>query len=129
MQSSKNLLLCLRRNFVNSRAGYHSRWETLNLPSLPNYLPRQSLVKNTAKYVVGPLAMDKLRSPLPSQLVDFNAGAEVVIGKYASSAGDATLMLISYPTPQIAGEHLRQIDAFHSPSTQQQAGAATLVDI
>ncbi len=100
-----------------------------NLPSLPNYLPRQSLLKNTAKYVVGPVAMDKLRSPLPSQMVDFNAGAEVVIGKYASSAGDATLMLISYPTPQIAAEHLRQIDAFHSPSTQQQAGAATLVDI
>ena len=100
-----------------------------NLPSLPNYLPRLSLVKNTAKYVVGPVAMDKLRSPLPSQLVDFNAGAEVVIGKYASSGGDATLMLISYPTPQIAAEHLRRIDAFHSPSTQQQAGAATLVDI
>ncbi len=100
-----------------------------NLPSLPSYLPRQSLLKNTAKYVMGPLAMDTARSPLPSQMVDFNAGAEVVIGKYASSGGEATLMLISYPTPQIAAEHLRQIDAFHSPSTQQQAGAATIVEI
>jgi len=100
-----------------------------NLPSLPSYLPRQSLLKNTAKYVMGPLAMDKARSPLPSKMVDFNAGAEAVIGKYASSGGEATLMLISYPTPQIAAEHLRQIDAFHSPSTQQQAGAATIVEI
>ena len=29
------------------------------------------------------------------------------MGKYAATAGDATLMLIEYPTPQIAAEQLR----------------------
>lgn len=84
---------------------------TRNLPGLPAYLPTQSYVKNTAKYVVGPVALRNVNAPVPAELVDFNAGAEVVVGNYNSSGGQATLMLISYPTPQIAGEHLRRIQA------------------
>jgi hypothetical protein len=84
---------------------------TRNLPDLPAYLPKQSYVKNTAKYVVGPATLQKVNSPLPAELVDFNLGAEVVLGNYNSSGGEATLMLISYPTPQIAADHLRHIEA------------------
>jgi hypothetical protein len=78
---------------------------------LPAYLPPQSYVKNTAKYVVGSVALRNLDAPIPPELVDFNSGAEVVVGNYNSSGGEATLMLISYPTPQIAADHLRRIEA------------------
>jgi hypothetical protein len=86
-----------------------------NLPSLPTYLPKQAYVKNTAKYIMGPATLDKIGSPLSTDLVDFAAGAEVVQANYESSGGQATLVLISYPTPQIAAEHLRKIDAAHAP--------------
>lgn len=82
-----------------------------NLPNLPAYLPRQSLEANSIKYVMGPVALEKLSAPLPASLVDFNAGAEVVVGNYMSSGGEAALLVISYPTPQIAAEHLRRVDA------------------
>ncbi len=85
-----------------------------NLPNLPAYLPRQSLVANSIKYVLGPVALEKLSAPLPADLVDFNAGAEVVIGNYKSSGGEASLAVISYPTPQIAAEQLRRMDAAHA---------------
>jgi len=88
---------------------------TRNLPGLPAYLPSQSYVKNSAKYVVGPEALSKLNAPVPAQLVDFSSGPEVVLGNYNSSGGEATLMLISYPTPQIAGDHLRRIEAAQQP--------------
>jgi hypothetical protein len=91
---------------------------TRNLPGLPAYLPTQSYVKNTAKYVVGPAALQNLEAPVPGELVDFNAGAEVVVGNYNSSGGEATLMLISYPTPQIAADHLRRIEAARPQSSQ-----------
>jgi len=91
---------------------------TRNLPGLPAYLPAQSYVKNTAKYVVGSAALRNLDAPIPAELVDFNAGAEVVVGNYNSSGGEATLMLISYPTPQIAADHLRRIEAARQPSSQ-----------
>jgi hypothetical protein len=96
-----------------------------NPPSLPGYLPKRAfeknLEKNTTKYILGPVALDRVGSPLPASMVDFKSGAEVVMGKYAVNAGDATLMLIEYPTPQIAAERLRQIDASHQV-TQQQPG-------
>ena len=97
---------------------------TRNLPGLPAYLPTQSYVKNTAKYVVGPSALQHVDAPVPAELVDFNAGAEVVVGNYSSSGGEATLMLISYPTPQIAADHLRRIEAARPQSSQSANGAA-----
>ena len=108
-----------------------------NPPSLPTYLPKsafqKNFEKNTTKYILGPVTLDRVGSPLPASMVDFKSGAEVVIGKYAADAGDATLMLIEYPTPQIASERLRQIDASHvdpsHPVPQQQPGVATILDV
>jgi len=96
-----------------------------NLPSLPAYLPKLGYVKNTAKYVVGPVGLEKISSPLPAQLVDFSVGSEVAMGTYQTSDGQATLILISYPTPQIAAEHLRQLDAARQSTPQQKESIAT----
>jgi Family of unknown function (DUF6599) len=97
-------------------------------PSLPAYLPKKALETNTTKYILGPVALDRVGSPLPGSLVDFKSGAEVVIGRYTVTAGDATLMLIEYPTPQIAAERQRQIDASHHVA-QPQPGVASMVDV
>jgi hypothetical protein len=103
-----------------------------NPPSLPARLPKRaaetSLEKNTTKYILGPAALGRLGSPLPASMVDFKSGAEVVMAKYAVNAGDSTLMLVEYPTPQIAAEKLRQIDASHQV-TQQQPGVAPIIDV
>ena len=103
-----------------------------NPPSLPMYLPKgtaeRNLEKNTTKYVLGPVGLDRVGSPLPASMVDFAAGAEVVMGRYAVNAGDSMLMLIEYPTPQIAADRLRQIDASHH-MTQQQPGVASILDV
>ncbi len=94
------------------------------LPGLPAYLPAKDYVKNTAKYVEGPAALGKLAAPINAQLVDFNAGAEVVLGQYKNSDGGALLTLISYPTPQIAMTHLRAIDS----AKQQSPPGGSLLD-
>ncbi|MGC2181873.1 MAG: DUF6599 family protein [Terriglobales bacterium] len=89
-----------------------------NLPSLPAYLPKSGYVKNTAKYVMGPVGLEKISAPLSAPLVDFNSSAEVALGTYQTSSGVATLMLIAYPTPQLAAEHLRRIDAASQSNAQ-----------
>ena len=91
-----------------------ARGSSQGLPGLPAYMPPQAYVKNSARYVLGPTTLEKVGSPISPQLVDFGAGAEIVLGRYATSGGEATLMLISYPTPQIAGDHQRKIDAAQS---------------
>lgn len=82
-----------------------------NLPGLPIYLPKESYVKNTSKYIVGPIALAKLGAPLPAQYVNFEKGAEVVLGEYNVSGTPATMMLIDYPTPQIAASQLKTVEA------------------
>ena len=82
-----------------------------NLPGLPAYLPKESYVKNTAKYIVGPVGLEATGAPLPVKYVDFSKGAEVVLGAYDLSGARARLMLISYPTPQIAATQLKQIES------------------
>lgn len=98
---------------------------TRNLPGLPAYLPQAGYVKNTAKYVVGPIGLEKVQAPLPASLVDFKQGAEAVLGTYQTSGGDATLILINYPTNQIAAEHLRRIEADRQQGAHQEIGIAT----
>lgn len=103
-----------------------------NPPSLPTRLPKGgsdiALERNTTRYILGPAALNRVGSPLPNAMVDFKSGAEVAMARYSVGGGDATLMLIEYPTPQIAADRLRQIDASHQ-ITQQQPGVASIVDV
>jgi hypothetical protein len=96
-----------------------------NLPSFIQYMPRRGYVDNTQKYVMGPEALTALAPPVSADLVDFGTSAEVTLGRYNTSSGEVTLMLISYPTPQLAAEHLRRIDAAHQ-LLQPQAGVASI---
>jgi len=96
-----------------------------NLPTFLEFMPRRGYVANTQKYVMGPAALGALAPPVPADLVDFNASSEVSLARYNTSSGEATLMLISYPTPQLAAEHLRRIDAAHQ-MRQPQNGVSSI---
>jgi hypothetical protein len=85
------------------------------LPVLPTYLPRQSYLPHSARYVVGPEALGRLGVPLPANLVDFGKGPEVAVARYRSSRGEASLTLISYPTPQIATERMHAMESATLP--------------
>jgi hypothetical protein len=82
-----------------------------SLPPVLGFMPQRSYVANTQKYAMGPVALGAFQSSLASDVVDFGADAEVSLGKYSTDSGTATLMLIYYPNPQVAIEHLRRIDA------------------
>ena len=87
-----------------------------NLPSLPGYFPRDQVEQNSAKYVMGPAALTAIGSPINSDLVGFGLNAEVMSGKRTTGGANADVMLIEYPTPQIAGERLKAIEAAAPPN-------------
>ena len=80
-----------------------------NLPTLPTYLPKQPL--QNVRYFAGPVAaaIDKL--PLSPAEVRWDDGAEVIWGQRQFGAQSADLVLISYPTPQMAAARLRDLEA------------------
>jgi hypothetical protein len=98
-----------------------------NLPSFIQFLPHKDYIRNTQKYVMGPLALNALSSPVGVDLVDFGASSEVTLAHYDTPSGESTLMLISYPTPQLAADHMRRIDAAHQQAAPP-AGVSTIED-
>ena len=100
---------------------------TANLPNFIEYMPRRGYIDNTQKYVMGPEALAALAAPVSADLVDFGTSAEVTLGRYNTSSGEETLMLISYPTNQLAADHLRRIDAAHHQA-QPQAGVSAIAN-
>jgi len=99
-----------------------------NLPPILAFMPHHGYRANTEKYAEGPLGLGAIASPLRADLVDFDANPEVALGQYSTSGGEATLMLIDYPTPALAAEHLRRIDAANH-AAQPQAGVAAVENI
>jgi len=97
-----------------------------NLPSFIQFLPPRNYIGNTQKYVMGPVALRALDAPITQDQVDFGSSAELTLARYQVPSGEATLILISYPTPQIAAEHLRRIDAAHQIQEPTQEGVSTI---
>jgi hypothetical protein len=77
-------------------------------PLLPTLLPAKGLETETLKYALGPSSYQTMGGVLPGGIVGFDKSAEVATVKYA---GKGTLTLLLYPTPQISGEHGREIVA------------------
>jgi hypothetical protein len=89
------------------------------LPPVLAFMPHHGYRPNTEKYAEGPLALNAIASPISVDQVDFSASPEVALGQYSTASGAATLVLIEYPTPALAIDHLRRIDAANhaAPST------------
>ncbi len=74
-----------------------------------NYLPAQTLVPNSERYVTGPAGLKAFLPGIPASAVNFSLGAEAQSGVFHSPKGDVTLAVFSYPTPQIA---MKQVGEF-----------------
>ena len=85
------------------------------LPTLPGNLPKHSLRTSTERYIVGPAALERLGIPVPANLIDFSKSPEIEFAKYHTARGDASLTLIAYPTPQMAAERMRALQAASLP--------------
>lgn len=77
-------------------------------PLLPTLLPTKGLDADSVKYALGPTGYQAMGGSLPVQAVGFDKSGEAVTAKYRNG-GALTLML--YPTPEIAGEHERAVQA------------------
>ena len=99
-----------------------------NLPGLPEYLPKQNAQENSAKYILGPQALAASKTPLASELVGFNYDPEILTQEYSTPDGPVTLILVQYPTPQIATERLRAFTAADSVAAVRRTGPILVVE-
>jgi hypothetical protein len=86
-------------------------------PPIPNYLPKHDLVPGTEKYALGAAAfraaLSTLNRPEYRALSDsagFSSGAEAMFAQYQKQGDAAVVLLIDYPTPQLAGLHWKHLE-------------------
>jgi hypothetical protein len=77
-------------------------------PLLPTLVPAKGLEQGSIRYALGPASYTAEGGVLPSGILGWEKSGEVVTAKYA---GGGTLTLLLYPTPQIAGDRGRAIEA------------------
>jgi hypothetical protein len=99
-------------------------------PPIPNYLPDHDRVARTELYSLGPAAfraaLSNLGRPEYAVITDsagFNSGAEAMFARYHNSRDEAVLLLIEYPTPQLAGLHWKHLEQA-LPASAKQHGAS-----
>jgi hypothetical protein len=84
-------------------------------PPIATYLPEQGRQPRSERYALGPVAFDVASYEARANMmalkgyVGFNSGAEAISARYNNGTNEATLLLIEYPTPQLAELHLKHM--------------------
>ncbi len=106
----------------------HASADRTPYPPLREYLSKQDLLYGTQKYSDGPAgfryAMLSNRQSAFQELanvVGFEDKVESMLAKYQSGHDSAVLLLLLYPTPQIAEKHLHHLTEA-LPAAARQAG-------
>lgn len=81
-----------------------------SLPAILSFLPRQGLVPNSARYLLGPASLIAFAPELRSIQPGFDQGAEAQVAQYYINKNEAPvhLALFNYPTPEMARLHAVQ---------------------
>jgi hypothetical protein len=101
------------------------------LPPVRTYLPKMGRLLGTERYALGPEALRaallELGQPDMAVLVDaagFSSGAEAMLARYSNPGmmgGTGILLLLEYPTPQLAEQHIHHLEEV-VPAAAKQAG-------
>jgi len=101
------------------------------LPPVPSYLPKVGRVLGTERYALGPDAMRAALAEVGQTNVEALVGVsgvshdnEVMLARYSlPGKGSGVLLLIAYPTPQLAEQHIHHLEEV-IPEAAIQAGTA-----
>ena len=105
--------------FVNL-VGAHA--DPTPLPPIRMYLPK-GFLDGTQKYAQGPAGFQNAFTALKrdefaglANEAGFATGAEAIVAEYRNGADSAGLLLLEYPTPQLAEQHLKHLEQALSPA-------------
>jgi hypothetical protein len=103
-----------------------ARSDKTPLPPIRGYLPKEDLVNATQRYALGVAALraaaESVGKPEIAGLADaagFTQGAEAMLAQYRRGRDSGVLLLIDYPTPQLAELHLRHLETAISDAAKK----------
>jgi hypothetical protein len=97
------------------------------LPVLGQFLPQKNMIERTDRYVLGPQTLNELFPGGIGNSVGFQSRAEAELANYRLSGHDATLLLVDFPTDQLAERQLAELQKnFNVNGASQAAGSPVL---
>lgn len=87
-------------------------------PLLPTFFPRKGLLQGSIRYALGPEGYAAEGGSFAAGQLGWEKSAEAAFAQYADRRGKETLSLLMYPTPQIAGDHTRALEAKLGPDAK-----------
>jgi hypothetical protein len=97
------------------------------LPTLWQRLPQKDLVERSDHYVLGPQALNQLLPGPLGDSVGFQTGAEAELARYHAGSNEVSLLIVDFPTPQLAEQELKELQKkFNVNSSRPAAGSPAL---
>lgn len=94
---------------IVAQAGGHAHWGAY--PPLVQRLPVKDFVPRSDRFILGPVALAQFLPLAGGDWIGFSKGAEAELAHYRLAGHDSTMLIVDYPTPQIAADQLRQLKA------------------
>ena len=98
-------------------------------PTLGEYFPEQGRIRNSERYVAGPQALNTLLPLEKGDWLGFSNGAEAQLARYRVGGKELTLLLVVYPTPQVAAQKLAELARRFVVTPQGEASASITVQL
>ncbi len=89
-------------------------------PLLPTLFPAKGLQPASIRYALGPQGYAEMGGVLPPGILGWDKSAEAATALYSQPDGKSVLTLLLYPTPQIAGDRGRAIQAALNAMPEEQ---------
>jgi len=88
-----------------------SKADARPFPSLGEHLPSSGIVIGSEHYYLGPVALNKVLPVAPGDWVGFGDRAEALSAQFQNGTQAVTLLLIDYPTQELAAKHFDSVQA------------------
>ena len=92
-------------------------------PQLWQYLPVEHLIAHSDRYILEPELLTQFFPQIPGDWVGFSDSAEVELAQYRVGRQALTLVLISYPTQQLAALHVDELNRWFGLNPEHASGA------
>jgi hypothetical protein len=74
------------------------------LPTLIGFVPKEGMIPNSERYIVGPVSLARFAPAITPSLAAFHLSAEGQLARYQTPKGEVTMTVFSYPTPNMGRE-------------------------
>jgi hypothetical protein len=97
------------------------------LPMLGQYLPQKNMIERTDRYILGPQTLDQSFPGGLGESLGFQSAAEAELAHYHVGEREAILLVVDFPTDQIASQKLSELQRNFNVNGATQTGGSPVL--